>query len=56
MPLGGCSTRSTGSGRFQVSSTIIDGRLAVRLAFLSQRTTEREVDEAVALIGRTAAG
>jgi aromatic-L-amino-acid decarboxylase len=43
------------SGRFQVSSTTIDGRLAVRLAFLSQRTTEREVDEVVALIARTTA-
>lgn len=44
------------SGRFQVSGTTIDGRLAVRLAFLSQRTTGREVDEVVALIAQTAAG
>jgi hypothetical protein len=30
--------------------------LAVRLAFLSQRTTEREVDGVVELIARTVAG
>lgn len=42
------------SGRVHVSSTTIDGRLWVRLAFLSQRTTGAVVDETLGLIASAA--
>lgn len=42
-----------GSRRFHLSSTTINGRLWLRLAFLSQRTTEAIVDEALDLIAAT---
>ncbi len=40
------------SGRVHVSSTTIDDRLWIRLAFLSQRTRHEEADEAVDLVLR----
>lgn len=43
-----------GSGRFHVSSTTLGGRAVIRLAFLNPATTERHVEDAVALIGRAA--
>ena len=41
------------SGRIHVSSTTIDDRLWIRLAFLSQRTTAAIADEAIELITAT---
>jgi aromatic-L-amino-acid decarboxylase len=44
------------SGRAHVSSTTINGRRWVRLAFLSQRTTAAVVDETLDLIASAATG
>lgn len=39
-----------GSGRFRVSSTLLNGRVAIRLAFLHHRTGIAELDELVACV------
>jgi aromatic-L-amino-acid decarboxylase len=41
------------SGRFQVTSTVIGGRVTIRLAFLSPATTSAIVDDALAVIAST---
>jgi hypothetical protein len=38
------------TGRFQVSTTTIDGRAMIRFAFLSPRTTEARVVEALEIV------
>ena len=44
------------SREVHVSSTTIDGRLYVRLAFLSQRTTQAIVDRAIDLVESAVSG
>jgi aromatic-L-amino-acid decarboxylase len=44
------------TGRFQVSTTTIEGRAMVRFAFLSPRTTESRVAEAPDLVAAVTAG
>jgi aromatic-L-amino-acid/L-tryptophan decarboxylase len=41
-------------GRVRLSSTVIDGRVVLRLAILSHRTTPALVDRAVDLVVRAA--
>jgi hypothetical protein len=41
-------------GRFQVSTTTIDGRATIRFASLNPRTTRPIVDEALAIVRDTA--
>jgi aromatic-L-amino-acid decarboxylase len=43
------------TGRFQVSTTTIDGRAMIRFAFLSPRTTEARVAEALGVVADTLA-
>jgi aromatic-L-amino-acid decarboxylase len=43
------------SGRFQVSTTTIDGHATIRFAFLSPRTTEARVAEALDIVAHAAA-
>lgn len=43
------------SGRFQVSTTSLDGRVTLRFAFLSPQVTEERVAEAIGIIAATAA-
>jgi aromatic-L-amino-acid decarboxylase len=43
------------SGRFHVSSTTIDERVTIRLAFLHPRTSQELLDELIALVKRTQA-
>lgn len=43
--------RIEADGRFRLSSTVRDGRIAIRLAFLHHRTTAAHLDALVALIG-----
>ena len=38
------------TGRFQVSTTTIDGHATIRFAFLSPRTTEARVAEALDVV------
>ena len=40
------------TGRFQVSTTTIGGHAMIRFAFLSPRTTEQRVDEALEVVAR----
>lgn len=42
------------TGRFQVSTTTIDGRATIRFAFLNPRTTRPIDDEALAIVRDTA--
>jgi len=42
------------TGRFQVSTTTIDGRATIRFAFLSPRTSEERVLEALEIVAETA--
>ena len=42
------------SGRFHVSSTTLDDRAVIRLAFLNPASTQRHVEDVVDLIGRAA--
>ena len=44
------------TGRFQVSTTTVDGRAMIRFAFLSPRTTEARVAEALDLVTAVTAG
>jgi aromatic-L-amino-acid/L-tryptophan decarboxylase len=44
-----------GTGRFQVSTTVLDGRATIRFAFLSPRTSQARVLEALDLVERVAA-
>ena len=44
------------TGRFQVSSTTLDGRATIRFAFLSPRTTQERVVEALDIVADVAAG
>lgn len=43
------------TGRFQISTTTIDGRAVIRFAFLSPRTTAAVVDEALNVVAAVAA-
>ena len=43
------------TGRFQVSTTTLDGRATIRFAFLSPRTTLERVVEALDLVAEVAA-
>ena len=43
------------TGRFQVSTTTLDGRATIRFAFLSPRTTLERVVEALDLVAAVAA-
>ena len=43
------------TGRFQVSTTTLEGRATIRFAFLSPRTTEARVEEALDLVAEMAA-
>jgi hypothetical protein len=43
------------TGRFQVSTTTIDGSAMIRFAFLSPRTTEARVAEALGVVADTLA-
>jgi aromatic-L-amino-acid/L-tryptophan decarboxylase len=43
------------SGRFHVSSTTIDDRVTIRLAFLNPRTNREQLDELIGLVKRTQA-
>jgi hypothetical protein len=43
------------TGRFQVSTTTIDGRAMIRFAFLSPRTTEARVADALDVVADVAA-
>jgi hypothetical protein len=43
------------TGRFQVSTTTLDGQATIRFAFLSPRTTEARVEEALDLVAVMAA-
>ncbi len=42
------------TGRFQVSTTTLDGRATIRFAFLSPRTTEARVAEALDVVEEVA--
>ena len=44
-----------GSGRLHVSSTTIDGRATIRLAFLHPRTGSGELDELIAIVEQVGA-
>jgi aromatic-L-amino-acid decarboxylase len=44
-----------GTGRFQVSTTSLDGRAAIRLAFLSPRTTREHVEGVLAVVAEAVA-
>jgi glutamate/tyrosine decarboxylase-like PLP-dependent enzyme len=46
----GIVTALHATGRFQVSTTTIDGRAMIRFAFLSPRTTEARVAEALDVV------
>ena len=43
------------TGRFQVSTTTVDGRAMIRLTFFSPRTTEARVAEALDVVADVAA-
>ncbi len=44
------------TGRFQVSTTSLDGRVTIRFAFLSPRTTEERLDEALEVVATAVGG
>jgi aromatic-L-amino-acid decarboxylase len=52
----GIVTALHATGRFQVSTTTIDGRAMIRFAFLSPRTTEARVADALDVVADAVAG